>query len=79
MKHSLGFPTAALSNYPPLPIIYEDHTPTWEYQQLVRNLAKETAPSAEELNSLGADGWEVVGLFSDPPFVYFYLKRPAKA
>jgi hypothetical protein len=44
---------------------------------LVRNLTKKKAPAEDELNTLGAEGWEVAGLFTDTPFVYFYFKRPA--
>jgi hypothetical protein len=59
------------------PIVYVDEEIVWEYKQLVRNLAKENAPTEEELNKLGAEGWELAGVFSDSPFVYFYFKRLA--
>ncbi|MEJ2560955.1 MAG: hypothetical protein P8186_32995 [Anaerolineae bacterium] len=49
--------------------------PAWEYKQLVRNLAKEKAPAEDELNTLGAEGWELAGLFTDLTYVYFYFKR----
>jgi hypothetical protein len=42
---------------------------------LTRNLSKEEAPSEEELNKLGKEGWELAGVFSDSPFVHFYFKR----
>ncbi len=42
---------------------------------VTRNLAKEEAPSEEELNKIGKEGWELVGVFSDTPLVYFYFKR----
>lgn len=60
------------------PIVYVDEEVIWEYKQLIRNLAKENAPTEEELNKLGADGWELAGVFSDSPFVYFYFKRLAE-
>jgi hypothetical protein len=50
----------------------------WKYKQLVRNLAKETAPTEDELNVLGAEGWELTGMFTDSPFVYLYFKRLAE-
>jgi hypothetical protein len=78
MKYSPDVPTPSPRSYPPLPIIYEEQTVTWEYRQLIRNLTKEAAPTAEELNMWGAEGWELVGLFSDSPVFYFYFKRPAK-
>jgi hypothetical protein len=59
----------------PPPIVYVKEKTTWEYKQLVRNLAKENAPGEDELNALGADGWELAGIFTDSPFVYFYFKR----
>ena len=43
--------------------------------QLVRNLGKEAAPTADELNTLGQEGWELTGVTTDAPFVYFYFKR----
>jgi hypothetical protein len=47
----------------------------WQYKLLTRNLAKEEVPSEEELNKIGNEGWELVGVFNDTPFVYFYFKR----
>ncbi len=57
------------------PTVYIKNKPVWEYKQVVRNLAKEVAPTDAELNALGADGWELAGIFTDSPFGYFYLKR----
>jgi hypothetical protein len=45
---------------------------------LVRDLTKEKAPAEDELNTLGAEGWELAGLFTDTPFVYFYFRRLAE-
>ncbi|HEV2130583.1 MAG TPA: hypothetical protein VGR27_05750 [Longimicrobiaceae bacterium] len=59
----------------PLPMVHVREEPAWEYRQLVRNLAKEDAPSEGELNALGGDGWELTAVFTDSPFVYFYFKR----
>lgn len=59
------------------PLIYVHKSVQWEYQQLVRNLAKEAAPTAAELNTLGKEGWELAGVTTDAPFVYFYFKRMA--
>jgi len=57
------------------PLIYVQKSTQWEYQQLVRNLSKEAAPTAAELNTLGKEGWELAGVTTDAPFVYFYFKR----
>jgi hypothetical protein len=58
------------------PRVYVDDEPVWEYKQLVRNLAKEDAPTEAELNALGKEGWELSGIFTDSPFLYMYFKRP---
>jgi hypothetical protein len=77
MNNNLNFSDQTQSGLVPSPIVYVDENPAWEYKQLVRNLAKEKAPSEDELNALGADGWELAGIFTDSPFVYFYFKRLA--
>jgi hypothetical protein len=77
MNNNLNFSDQAQSGLVPSPIVYVDENLAWEYKQLVRNLAKEKAPSEDELNALGADGWELAGIFTDSPFVYFYFKRLA--
>lgn len=58
-----------------VPMVYVSEQSVWEYKQIVRNLAKEQALTEDDLNELGADGWELTGVFSDSPFVYFYFKR----
>jgi hypothetical protein len=58
-----------------LPMVRVRDEPRWEYRRLVRNLRTETAPDEAELNTLGANGWEMTGVFSDSPFLYVYLKR----
>jgi len=74
MNHRLNFP--AQSGPAPLtPIVYVKDKTVWEYKLLTRNLSKEEAPSEEELNKIGKEGWELAGVFNDPPFVYFYFKR----
>ncbi|PYS56273.1 MAG: hypothetical protein DMG13_00310 [Acidobacteria bacterium] len=57
------------------PIVYVNEKIVWQYKQLVRNLSKESAPAEEELNSLGKQGWELVGIVNDSPLAYFYFKR----
>jgi hypothetical protein len=60
----------------PIPMVPIGDELSWEYRRIVRNLRTEEAPSEAELNTLGADGWELTGLFADSPFLYLYLKRP---
>jgi hypothetical protein len=77
MNNNLNFSDQVQSGLVQSPIVYVEENPAWEYKQLVRNLAKEKAPSEDELNALGTDGWELAGIFTDSPFVYFYFKRLA--
>jgi hypothetical protein len=71
----MGFPNPPQSQNIQPPMVYVNKDPAWEYQVVVRNLVQEKALEAAELNELGADGWELAGVFSDSPFVYFYFKR----
>lgn len=57
---------------PPMVYIYEDTR--WEYKRLDRDLA-EGVLTEEEMNTLGAEGWELAGVVSQPSRAYFYLKR----
>jgi len=56
-------------------LVYVKEKAKWEYKVLVRNLGKEQAPDEIELNALGVDGWELAGVASDSPLIYFYFKR----
>jgi len=56
-------------------MVYVNETIVWQYKQLVRNLSKENAPADEDLNKLGKEGWELVGIMQDSPLAYFYFKR----
>jgi hypothetical protein len=46
-------------------MIYVQKHIQWEYKQLVRNLGKAIAPTADELNTLGQEGWELTGATTD--------------
>lgn len=48
--------------------------PTWEYKRLTRPT---DAPEVDEadLNALGRDGWELVGVVPGPTSTHFYFKR----
>lgn len=74
----MDLPPHHSNSYPfPIPMVPMHEEPCWEYRQIVRNLRTDTAPTEGELNALGAEGWEMSGLFSDLPFLYLYFKRPA--
>jgi hypothetical protein len=62
---------------PPMVYVYEDSG--WEYKRLSRDLAQEGLPIEEEMNALGGDGWELVGVVSHPNGVHFYFKRPRRS
>jgi len=57
------------------PLIYVKEKPVWAYKQLVRDLKKEPAPTEEDLNQLGKDGWELAGMFTQESTAYFYFKK----
>jgi len=57
------------------PMIYVKQASKWEYKQIIRNLETESPPDEVELNTLGAEGWEMSGVTQQPPFAYFYFKR----
>jgi len=59
----------------PIPMVTVRDEPRWEYRRILRNLRHEEAPDEAELDKLGADGWELTGIFSDSPFLYLYFKR----
>ncbi len=56
-------------------MVYVHEKLKWEYKQVVRDLTKEKLPSEDDLNELGADGWEMSGVAQNPPFIYYYFKR----
>jgi hypothetical protein len=47
----------------------------WEYKDLVCEDNASDLPSEAELNTLGADGWELTGTVREGPRVHFYFKR----
>jgi hypothetical protein len=57
------------------PTVYIREPLRWEYKQLACRLEEEEAPSSEQLDALGADGWELTGILSNLPLAYFYFKR----
>ena len=75
MNHNMLIPDPSQGGLIHAPMVYVKTQLKWEHKQLVRNLAKETAPTEDELTAIGADGWELAGVFTDSPFVYFYFKR----
>jgi len=66
--------------YPPMPEVHVQPPvvfvqPAWEYRHLTRAPGAEGALTEQELNELGAAGWELVGVISEQSAVHFYFKR----
>ena len=64
---------------PPLPephiqTPYVYMTATWEYHRVQRSQGQSL--TVEELNALGKEGWELVGISTGPDESHFYFKRP---
>jgi hypothetical protein len=72
-----GFPLPkpeGTSEAPP-PMIYVREQAAWEYRVVSRSLATQAPPEAEELNALGAEGWELAGVLKHKGRASFYFKR----
>jgi hypothetical protein len=76
MTSSVDLPGNVSSNRLPPPTVYVE--PTWEYKHLVRTLKAEGPPEEGELNTLGADGWELAGAFVEHGHLHVYFKRLAR-
>jgi hypothetical protein len=51
------------------PMVYVYEKQHWEYRIVA------SAMTQEDLNSLGAEGWELVGVVAQPATTQFYFKR----
>ncbi len=58
---------------PPTVYVYERQK--WEYRVVMKNVADEPTLSEGDLNTLGKDGWELVGVVPLPTTVQFFFKR----
>lgn len=57
------------------PTIYVYERQQWEYRVVTKNVAEESTQSEGDLNALGQDGWELVGVVPRPTTVQFFFKR----
>lgn len=64
-------PTSDIHVHPPLVHVES----RWEYKIVVRDRSRDGGIGEEELNQLGSDGWELVGILSDDSMVSYYFKR----
>jgi Domain of unknown function (DUF4177) len=58
---------------PPTVFVYEQQR--WEYRVVSRSVGDEPIVIEDELNALGRDGWELVGVVALHRDVQFYFKR----
>jgi hypothetical protein len=58
---------------PPTVFVYERQQ--WEYRVVTKSVANESSVSEDELNALGKDGWELVGVVPATSDVRFVFKR----
>jgi hypothetical protein len=68
-------PTQPQSPQVQVPTVFVYEKQRWEYRVLSKNAAEQSTVTEDELNALGQDGWELVGLVSSPNSVQLYLKR----
>lgn len=47
--------------------------PAWEYRVLQH--APDALPTEDEMNALGADGWELAAVVPAPAILHYYFKR----
>jgi hypothetical protein len=58
---------------PPTVYVYERQQ--WEYRVVTKNVVDQPTPSEADLNALGRDGWELVGVVQLPATIQFFFKR----
>jgi hypothetical protein len=58
---------------PPLVYVYDE--PSWEYKHRVVRIGTDELLGEEELNVLGSEGWELVGVVTASSDAHFYFKR----
>jgi hypothetical protein len=57
------------------PMVYVHEKTIWRYKLVIRNLSTEQAITEDELNNIGKDGWELTGIVTNDPLIYFYFKK----
>ena len=61
------------------PMVYVHRAPIWEYKRITRDLDKEQLLDEQELNALGAEGWELVtSVTVGETVTYFYFRRSTR-
>jgi hypothetical protein len=60
---------------PQTPMVYLEEKPNWEYRLITRDLEQDKPPGEDEMNPLGAEGWELSGFIVHDSVLYCYFKR----
>ena len=58
---------------PPTVFVYEKQR--WEHKVISKDAGADVLGTQDELNALGQEGWELVGVVSTSGGLQFYLKR----
>lgn len=72
-KHPLPHQPQPAQVQPPTVFVYEKQS--WEYKIVEKTTADEPQRIENELNALGRDGWELVGVVPVATGVRFFFKR----
>ena len=56
-------------------MVYVKEKLGWGYKHLTRQLNEEAVLNEAQLNVLGAEGWELAGVFADSTTAHYYFKR----
>ena len=70
-----AFPRAPQPQEPQLPRVQPSLVYVYEKQRWEYKVVAQSAVAEEELNALGLDGWELVGIVALPERTQFYFKR----
>jgi hypothetical protein len=77
INRGLGFAAGQEMGQIAPPIVYVREDVRWEYKTVEHDLSAGPAIGEAELNALGAEGWEMAGVFAHGNRVSFYFKRLA--
>lgn len=59
-------------------MVYVQEATRWTYTVVVRPLTTDSPLTEEELNALGAQGWELAGIVTTAHNASYYFKRLAQ-
>ena len=58
-------------------MVYVYDQPKWEYKTLLKS-SDSAPPTEQDLNAMGADGWELVGAVTLSRHVQLFFKRATR-